>query len=107
MIFTLQKITVRIVAGVKCRKSCRNLFMRLEMLPLPGEYIFTLMTFVTINQENFQTNSAIHSVNNRNKDHVRRPNANLSCFQRSAYCAGIKFFNSLPSILRSLMNKQT
>jgi hypothetical protein len=49
MIFTLQKRTVRIIAGVKPRNSCRNLFMRLEMLPLPCEYIFTLMNFVVNN----------------------------------------------------------
>jgi hypothetical protein len=36
------------------------------------------------NQECFQTNSAIHSVNTRDRDHLRRPTANLSCFQKSA-----------------------
>jgi hypothetical protein len=69
--------------------------------------IFTLMYFVLNNQELFQKNSAIHSVNTRNRDHLYRPIANLPCFQKSAYCAGIKIFNSLPSNLRSLMNKKT
>jgi hypothetical protein len=41
MIPTLQKRTVRIIVGIKSRNSCRNLFMRLEILPLPCEYIFT------------------------------------------------------------------
>jgi hypothetical protein len=40
MIF-LQKRTVRIIAGVKSRNSCRNLFMRFEILPFPYKYIFT------------------------------------------------------------------
>jgi hypothetical protein len=82
MIFTLQKRTVRIIADVKSRNSCRNLFMRLEILPLPCEYIFTLMNFVVNNQEHFQTNSVIHSVNTRNRDHLHRPTANLSCFKK-------------------------
>jgi hypothetical protein len=56
MIFTLQKRTVRIIAGVKSRNSYRNLFMRLEILPLPCEDIFTLMNFVVNNKEHFQTN---------------------------------------------------
>jgi IS1 family transposase len=107
MILTLQKRTVRIIAGVKSRNSCRNLFMRLEILPLMCEYIFTLMNFVVNNQEHFQTNSAVHGVNTRNRDHLHIPTANLSCFQKSAYYAGIKIFNSLPSDLRCLMNKQT
>jgi hypothetical protein len=80
MIFTLQKRIVRIIAGVKSRNSCRNLFMRLEILPHPCEYIFTLMNFVVNNQEHFQTNSAVHCVNTRNRNHLHRPTANLSCF---------------------------
>jgi hypothetical protein len=78
MIFTLQKWTVRNIGGDKSRTSCRNLFMSLEILSLPCEYIFTLMNFVVNNQEHFQTNSAIHSVKNR--DHLHRPTANLSYF---------------------------
>jgi hypothetical protein len=78
----------------------------LETLSLPCEYIFTLMNFVVNNQGLFQTNSARHSVDTRNRDHLHRPTANLSCFQKSTYYAGIKIFNSLPSNLRSLMNKK-
>jgi hypothetical protein len=81
--------------------------MSSEILPLPCEYTFTLMNFVVNNQEHFQTNSAIHNVNTRDRDHLHRPTGNLSCFQKSAYYADIKIFNSLPSSLRSLMNKQT
>jgi hypothetical protein len=82
IIFTLQKNTVRIIAGVKFRTSCRNLFMSLEILLLPCEYIFILMNFVVNNQEHFQIISAIHSVNIRNRDHLHRPTPNLSCFQK-------------------------
>jgi hypothetical protein len=70
------------------------------------EYMFTLMNFVVNDQELFQTNSAIHSVNTRNRDHLHRPTANLSCFQKIAYCAGIKTFNTVLSNLRSLMTKK-
>jgi hypothetical protein len=102
MIFTLQKGIVRIIAGVKSRNSCRNQFVNLQILPLPCEYIFTLMNVFVNNQEHFQKNSAIHSVNTRIGDHLHRPTANLSCFQKSAYYAGIKIFNTLPSNLEVL-----
>jgi hypothetical protein len=104
MIFILQKRTVRIIAGVKSRNSCRNLFMRLEILPPPCEHTFT---FVVNNQAHFQTNSAIHSVDTRNRDHPHRPTAYLPNFQIRVYYAGIKIFNSLPSNLRILMNKKS
>jgi hypothetical protein len=64
------------------------------------------MNSILNNQEFLQTNSAIHSVNTRNRDHLHIPTANLSRFQKSAYFAGIKIFNSLPSDLRSLTNKK-
>jgi hypothetical protein len=82
MIFTLQKRTIRLTADVKSMNSCQNLFMRLEILPLPCEYIFSLMNFAVNNQELLQTNSAIHSVNTRKKEHLYRPTANLSCFEK-------------------------
>jgi hypothetical protein len=94
MIFTLQKRTVRIIAGVKSMTSCRNLFMSLEILPLLCEYIFTLMNVVANNQEHFQTNLAMHSVNTRNMDHLHRPTANLYVFKKKkVYSAGIKNFH--------------
>jgi hypothetical protein len=64
------------------------------------------MNFIVNNQKHFQTNSAIHSVNTRNKNHLHRLVANLSCFQKNAYYAGIKICNSLPSSLTSLANKK-
>jgi IS1 family transposase len=106
IIFTLQKRTVRIIAGVKSRNSRRNIFMRVEILPVPCEYIFTSMNFDVNNQEIFQTNSTIHSVNTRNRDHLHRPNANLPCFSKRAYYAGIKISSNLPSNLRSLIHKK-
>jgi hypothetical protein len=59
-----------------------------------------------MNQEHFQTNSAVHSVNTRNKHHLHRPAANLTCFQKNTYYSGIKIFNKLPSNLKSLMNEK-
>jgi hypothetical protein len=53
------------------------------------------------NQEHFQTNSAIYSVNTRNKKQLHRSLANLLHFQNSAYYAGIKIFSSLGSSLTS------
>jgi hypothetical protein len=49
-IFTLQKRTVKIITGVKSKYSCRNLFMRIDISPLPCKYIFSLMNSVINNQ---------------------------------------------------------
>jgi len=96
------------MAGAQLRTSCRSLFKQLEILPVPCQYILSLMNFIINNQENFQTNSSIHSINTGNKQHLHKPDANLSYFQKSTCFAGIKIFNSLqPSvtILKSDMAK--
>jgi hypothetical protein len=91
------------MAGVKPKNACKSLCKRLEILTLPYVYVLLFMNFILNNQEYFQTNSFIHSVITKNNNH--KPIANLSCFHKSAY-AGIKIFNSLPSSLTSLINKE-
>jgi hypothetical protein len=65
------------------------------------------MNFILNNQKSFQTNSSIHSINNRNKHHLHRTNDNLSCFQKSTFYAGIRIFNRVPLTLLSLKNEKT
>jgi len=60
------------MASAEPRTSCRSLFKQQK------------------------TNSSIHNINTRNKHNLCRSNANLFCFQRSTFYAGIKIFNSLP-----------
>jgi hypothetical protein len=75
-IFTLQKKIIRIMVGAHPRTPCRNLFKKLEILLVPRQYI-SLMNFFVNNQENFQTNSSVHSISAGNKHHLHRPTANL------------------------------
>jgi hypothetical protein len=53
------------------------------------------------------TNSAIYSVNTKNKYHLQCPLANPSCLQKSTYYVGIKLFNSLPCRTTSIINETT
>jgi hypothetical protein len=54
------KKIVRLMMYVKSHNYCRGLFKRLEILTLPCEYIFSLMNFITNNEEHFQTNADGH-----------------------------------------------
>ena len=62
------------------------------------------MNFIINNQEFFQKNSSILNINARNKHHLHRPNANLSCFQKSTFYASIKISNSLTPTVTILKN---
>jgi len=79
-------------AGAHTRTSCRSLFKQLDILPVPSQYILSLMSFIVNNQEIFK-NSSIHNINTRNKHHLHRPNAN-PCFQKSTFYVGINIFKS-------------
>jgi hypothetical protein len=94
------------MAGTCPRTPCRSLFKKLETLPVPCQYIFSLMNFLVNNQEIFQTDSSVHSINTRNKHDLHRPVANLSCFQKSAFYSGIRIFNSFPHRLTNLKNEK-
>jgi hypothetical protein len=98
-IFTLEKKIIRIMDSVKPRYSFRSLFKRLDTLTLPCEYIFSLKNFIVNNQEYFQADTALHSVNARNSCGLDKAIAKLSCFQKSAYYSGINIFNNLPCSL--------
>jgi hypothetical protein len=87
--------------------SCRRLFKKLEILTIPSQYTYSLMSFFIGNQENFQTNLSVHSINTIYKHHLHRPIANLSCFQKGASYSGIRIFNSLPRSITSLKNEKT
>jgi hypothetical protein len=60
------------------------------------------MNFI-INNEGIFLNSSIHNITRR-KHHLHRLNANLSCFQKSIFYAGIKIFNSTQFSVTILKN---
>jgi hypothetical protein len=49
------------MAGIKKRISSRELFKKLNILPLASEFLLSLLSFVVDNMKKFQTNSDIHS----------------------------------------------
>jgi hypothetical protein len=93
------------MAGIKPRNSSRSQFKRLEILAFPCEYIFSLMNFIVNNKEHFQTNSAVHSVNTRNKNQLQTNCQPLKFSEKCIIMLASKF-SSLPSSLTSLVNKK-
>ena len=53
------------------------------------------MSIIINKQEVYQTNLSLHNINTGNKQHLHRPNDNIS-FKKTNFYAGIKIFNSLP-----------
>jgi hypothetical protein len=75
-IFRLQKKIIRIKMGCRSRDSCRKLFLNLEILPLPSQYILSLLLFMLRNKNQFQVNSEIHQINTRQHANLHEPTVN-------------------------------
>ena len=84
--------------------SFSPLFPHAVIIP---SFLFWSLNFLIGNQEKFQTNSSLHNINTRNKHHLHRPVANLSCFQKGASYSGIRIFNSLLRSITNLKSEKT
>jgi len=58
--FLLQKKIVIIMIGLLPKFSCRGFFRKVDILPFPCLYIFSLMLLVLHNFNNSHTNSPVH-----------------------------------------------
>jgi hypothetical protein len=97
-----EKKVIRIISGVGPTDSCRNLFKKLDILPLSCEYILSLMLFVIDNQNNFCSGLKAHGLNIRSQNQLYLPISNLSVFQKGMMFTGIRLFKRLPMTIQSL-----
>ena len=63
-----KKRAIRIVYGAEPKASCTGLFRKLEILPVPCQYILSLMLFIIDNANNLQTGLEIHGLQTRSKN---------------------------------------
>jgi len=79
-VFRMQKKAMRIIMGHGNRESCRNVFRKLNILPLMSQYILSLFTFVSSNREQYFANSEIHNINTRHTSSLHLPRAHLDIY---------------------------
>jgi len=103
-IFKIQKRVIRIITSSRTRDSCRELFKKLEILPLYSQYIYSISIFIIKNKHLFYRNNQIHSIHTRFKTNLHPPTANLTKFQKGVYYLAIKIFNNLSHEIKDLAN---
>ena len=81
---------------------CRNLFKKLQILPLTSQYMLSLLMFVVQNKNLFLTNNDNHHLGTRQGNNLYLPQANLTIYQKGAYYSGIKTFNNLPLEIKNV-----
>jgi len=89
------------------RVSCRNLFKKLQILPVTSQYLLSLLMFVVQNKNLFSTNIENHNIDTTQRNNLYLPQANLTIYQKAAYYSGIEIFNNLPwRLSMSLVTKK-
>jgi hypothetical protein len=81
--------------GCKSRDSCRQLFKKIQIFPLPSQYILTLLLFVVQNRNQFKAYLEVCDINARQHFDLHQPLSSLG-----VYYNGIKVFNRLPSYIK-------
>ena len=61
-IFKIQKRIIRIIMNSSKNASCWQLFKDLNILPVQSQYIFSILLFVTKNEDQFLSNMYIKSI---------------------------------------------
>jgi hypothetical protein len=84
-IFRLQKKIIRIVMGSRSSDSCRKLFFNLEILPLPSQYILSLLLCMIRNKIQFVVSSKIYHIDTMQHAVSHQPFVNLTKFQKGVY----------------------
>ena len=68
--------------------------------------MLSLLLFVVQNKILFLTNTENYNLDTRQRNNLYLPQANLTIYQKGAYCSGIKIFNSLPSEIKNVAGNQ-
>jgi hypothetical protein len=95
-IFKSQKRIIRFITNAGRWDSCHQLYKQLQILPLPSQYIFSLLVFVNKNRNLFLSNSEIHDKNTRFNHNLHLPSTNLTSVQKGVLYSGSKIYNHLP-----------
>jgi hypothetical protein len=70
------------MSGVGKFNSCRDLFKKLQILPLPSQYNFSLLLVTIKNKNYFTSNTDIHDINTHYNYNLHLPSTNLSIVQK-------------------------
>ena len=104
--FRMQKKIIRIMEGARPRSSCRPIFHKLEILPLPSLHIFESILLVKRSMCDKNTfylkNEDIHLHNTRLKSDLFIQQYSTYLCQDGALHSGIKLYNNLPIKIKHL-----
>jgi hypothetical protein len=71
--------------------SCRQLFKDINILPIQSQHIYSILSFVTKNKDQFLSNSQVYKINTKQTSDLYVPTANLTIYQKGVYYQEVRF----------------
>lgn len=105
--FVVQKRAIRTMVRIPSWQSCREYFIKLNILTVPCLYILVLLTDVVKHPEKYEThNERINRQGTRRKDLTKSIVPTLRVVKHSTRIQTVKLYNSLPKDLKSINDVQ-
>ena len=87
--------------------SCRPVFKKLEILPLPSLYILEILCFTFDNIHQLTTSAQTHRYNTRHHNRILLPRHETCLFEQQDLYVGAKLYNLLPSEIREIQSRHS
>lgn len=100
-VFLAQKRVVRCIASVTRTHSCRTLFSRYGILPVPCVYMLHLLVFTYKRRECLSLAGSNHGYDTRTRGY-RLPFPRVECYRKSPFYLGIQLYDLLPEDIKVL-----
>lgn len=104
-IFGLQRKAVRIIDGLGYREDCKRSFIESRILTFPCLFILECLVYVKNNRDQYETHNNVHNYGTRNNASIYLEYHRVYKSRTSISYFGPKFFNLLPSHIKSLQTK--
>ena len=92
------------MVGVSRRKSCRQLFKKLNILTLVSLYIFKVTCFIRKNCQSLERNSKVHKYNTWRELDIHVKLQKHEIYKKSVINMGTNIYNNLPKFLKEIDN---
>lgn len=107
-LFTMQKKLIRIIVNIEPTDSCRPHFQKLNILTLPGLYIFEVCKFVHKHPEFYTKRRDIPvTYSLRHGDKLMLPDSYIKLHSSSPFAMSVKIYNKLPILFKQELNEKT
>ena len=92
------------MVGVSRRKSCRQLFKKLNILTLVSLYIFKVTCFIRKHCQSLERNSKVHKYNTWRELDIHVKLQKHEIYKKSVINMGTNIYNNLPKFLKEIDN---